>query len=360
MSLMTLNLLTRIQQRLAEFESTSSEELRHVTVGAERLLNATVSMRTTWSGSFAGWHSTMYFGDFDRPAVHEMFDGEWGGYHGVPDGWFAKTLEQVEANLDERVGDGFSSKAFDRQVDRLRQQIKDVADDVGLLIAQLPVPTLPKATHLLAQIENATFADGKGRYVNENTPNNLWSRDSEAVRQGMLVPDWLYYQAVAVSATSLTSTFVAYMKNVRRLMGFVGDMKNSPASSTESLGLQGLPLHPAIVEKCDALYQAGEYAEAVEKSFKMVRDRLRTLTGHETGSKAFGTGKLHIRGAAASNVDFDFNEAVKFLCMAIDNFRNEKSHTSDARIADPVRAQQYLGMSSLALSLLEEGEVPPP
>jgi uncharacterized protein (TIGR02391 family) len=90
-----------------------------------------------------------------------------------------------------------------------------------------------------------------------------------------------------------------------------------------------------------------------------VRDRLRDLTGHETGSEAFGKGKLHIRGAAAQNVDLDFNEGAKFLMMAIDKFRNEKSHTSNAKITDQGRAQQYLMLSSLAMRLLDDAEIRP-
>jgi len=116
-------------------------------------------------------------------------------------------------------------------------------------------------------------------------------------------------------------------------------------------------IHPQIKAKCASLYEAEEYAEAVEKSFKVVRDRLRTLTGHETGSEAFGKGHLYIRGAVAKHVDADFNQAVKFLTMAIDMFRNEKSHSSDAKIEDPIRAHQYLSLSSLAMYLLEGAEV---
>src|SRR6185312_10054360 len=105
--------------------------------------------------------------------------------------------------------------------------------------------------------------------------------------------------------------------------------------------------------KCSGLYTSGHYAEAVEKGFKVVRDRLRSLTGHEKGADAFGKGKLQVQGAAAPNVESDFNEAVKFLLMAIDFFRNEKAHTSDARITDPIRAEHYLMLSSLAMHLLE-------
>lgn len=118
-------------------------------------------------------------------------------------------------------------------------------------------------------------------------------------------------------------------------------------------------LHPEIFEKCQQLFESGTYAEAVEKGFKVVRDRLRELTGFERGSDAFGKGKLHIKGAAASNVDDDFNEGVKFLTMAIDYFRNEKSHTSNAKVDEPSRAHEYLKLSSLAMHLLDQAEILP-
>ena len=92
---------------------------------------------------------------------------------------------------------------------------------------------------------------------------------------------------------------------------------------------------------------------AVEKGFKVVRDRLRSLTSYETGSEAFGKGKLYVEGAAAPHVDDDFQDGVKFLTMAIDRFRNEKSHTADGNISDPVRAYEYLRLSSLAMHLLD-------
>lgn len=112
-------------------------------------------------------------------------------------------------------------------------------------------------------------------------------------------------------------------------------------------------LHPEILAKCRKLYESGDYAEAVEKGFKVVRDRLRTLTTFETGSEAFGKGGLHVKGPTAPHVDADFQEGVKFLTMAIDRFRNEKAHTSDGHISNPTRAYEYLRVSSLAMHLLD-------
>lgn len=147
-------------------------------------------------------------------------------------------------------------------------------------------------------------------------------------------------------------------KILEGLLANASDYQPEGAGERGSLASDKLKdLHPAIYEKCCGLYEKEEYAEAAEKGFKVVRDRLRVLTGYETGSEAFGKGKLHIKGAAAQNVDKDFNQAVKFLTMAVDNFRNEKSHTSDAKMDDPTRAYEYLRLSSLAMNLLENVEI---
>jgi uncharacterized protein (TIGR02391 family) len=118
-------------------------------------------------------------------------------------------------------------------------------------------------------------------------------------------------------------------------------------------------LHPRIVAECATLFRSGHHTEAVEKSFKVVRGRLRELTGFDTGSEAFGKGGLRVRGAIDEYVEDDFNEAVKFLTMAIDRFRNEKAHALDARVSEPVRAVEYLAMSSLALRLLDRAYIRP-
>lgn len=116
-------------------------------------------------------------------------------------------------------------------------------------------------------------------------------------------------------------------------------------------------LHPEIQAKCAGLYRSGNYPEAVEKGFKIVKDRLRKLTSYEKAHEAFGKGHLYIKGASADNVEDDFQKGVQFLLMAIDMFKNEKGHTSDSKIEDPVRAFEYLSLSSLALNLLENSEV---
>ena len=193
----------------------------------------------------------------------------------------------------------------------------------------------------------------------------LWKKATEKIVKNLFGNDGLelFEQQQNISFSAYEEENQEYYleeldKRKRILEGLLaGSLESSPDHQAQSMNFYDI--HEDIKAKCFSLYESGAYAEAVEKSFKVVRDKLRNLTGHETGSDAFGKGKLHIKGAVAANVDSDFNQGVKFLTMAIDMFRNEKSHSSDAKIDDPIRARQYLAMSSLALSLLENSEILP-
>lgn len=156
----------------------------------------------------------------------------------------------------------------------------------------------------------------------------------------------------------------AYFRDLKKarsmLSGILEFLKTTSEEdgSTKPVDMGSLDaLHDKVKEKCSGLYLDKHYSDAVEKGFKVVRDRLRELTTYETGSEAFGRGGLYIRGATNKYLDKDFQEAVKFLTMAIDRFRNEKVHTSDGNIEDPIRAYEYLTLSSLTMHLLDEGEV---
>jgi uncharacterized protein (TIGR02391 family) len=198
--------------------------------------------------------------------------------------------------------------------------------------------------HLFASWRDDTIAKLKAAY-----------EGSEIAREFEMTTD-------TTERSSSYSTFeyrkTAVSSGIRHLEGLIDRLQLALPESEDAAGIKSL--HPEIYSRCHTLYAAGQYPEAVEKSFKVVRDRLRFLTSHETGSEAFGKGRLYVGGAAASHVDDDFQNGVKFLTMAIDRFRNEKAHVADGNISDPIRAYEYLRLSSLAMHLLDLAAIKPP
>jgi len=215
-------------------------------------------------------------------------------------------------------------------------------------------------------VAKAEIADSTGRYEDWLHIVSTWRKQTAAELKTLYEEPEIARDFTAISGTAEHSSPRFTFPHAKRALE-LGIFWLRKLMEGLSLAVTEAPdatamnsLHPAIYAKCRKLYEDGAYAEAVEKGFKVVRDRLRTLTTHETGSEAFGKGKLYIDGAAASHVDNDFQAAVKFLAMAIDFFRNEKSHTADGNISDPIRAYEYLRLSSLAMHLLEGGRIRPP
>jgi len=346
---------------LTAFLAGHSDQLSKTSAASDMIQDACQRIERSWSGSFAGWHGKMYFNDFETPSIHQRFSGEWGGLHGIPAGWEEKEPEDVRVRIDGLIGNGFSIESFDVEIKALRTDAVGLRDELAIMFDSHDANDLTtKEGALLKQIEQWSFGRTRGDFIQDRLPGTLMSRDAEAVRQGTCIPSWLYYEGVALEGSVLSAAVRDLLAACERLIrsverGKVG-ARGALSSSTHN-SLAGL--HSQIYSKCHELYEKKAYAEAVEKSFKVVRDTLRRLTGYETGSEAFGKGRLHIEGAAAANVEEDFNDAVKFLTMAIDRFRNEKSHTSDAKIDDPTRAYEYLSLSSLAMNLLENTRISP-
>jgi uncharacterized protein (TIGR02391 family) len=349
------NLMQQLEELLADFKNNYSLQIEELTINSEKMKGACDRIRDSWSGSCFGYHSKLYYGDFEKPPRDEKFSVVWGGIHRLSEAWRERTPEDVKAKIAQLVGNTFSVDTFEKDNDKLAGDIEDFETHVVLFISSI---TGSDSNHPLAGIEKVEPRKKLEAYMKSYISGSRMTRDSEAYGQGIIMPAIIYYDAVVYEAESIVSNIQQFLKASKHFMRWYKLQATTRASSDPHPPLTDLSLlHPDIFSKCQHLFETGAYPEAVEKSFKVFRDRLRNLTGHETGSEAFGKGKLHIKGAAAANVDHDFNEGVKFLTMALDKFRNEKSHTSDGNITDPQHAYEYLTISSLAMHLLDRAEI---
>jgi len=97
------------------------------------------------------------------------------------------------------------------------------------------------------------------------------------------------------------------------------------------------------------------YYNAVEESYKIVRNKLKKIVGKERAHEAFKEQNYSIIfGHEAKNeAEKDFFEGVKFLHMAIQYLRNEKAHTP-AQKMDKNLAIHYIVLASLAYGLIDK------
>lgn len=96
------------------------------------------------------------------------------------------------------------------------------------------------------------------------------------------------------------------------------------------------------------------YFNAVEEAYKIVRVKLRNITGEEQAHKWFQENnyELIFWNKPKNKIEKDFFDWVKYLHMSIQFLRNEKAHTP-ARDIDKNLAIHYIVLASLAYDLID-------
>lgn len=112
-------------------------------------------------------------------------------------------------------------------------------------------------------------------------------------------------------------------------------------------------LRPEIFEHVKAYLENEDYFHALEESYKIVRKKLKNITGSEKATDAFSEKNLAVifGHSPKDEVEKDFFSGVKFLHMALQCFRNEKAHDL-AKPLDRNVAIHYLAVASLAYDLI--------
>ena len=138
-----------------------------------------------------------------------------------------------------------------------------------------------------------------------------------------------------------------------KLLGKKVETKETESTATFKNGNINITLQKDVFDHVQKLLNNGHYFNAVEESYKIVRKKLKDITGKEKATDAFSKSNYEkIFGhQPADEAEKDFFEGVKFLHMSIQFLRNEKAHTP-ARDLDKNLAIHYISLASLAYDLV--------
>jgi uncharacterized protein (TIGR02391 family) len=143
------------------------------------------------------------------------------------------------------------------------------------------------------------------------------------------------------------SSFLNYLE-----FGESTNQKKATKATIEN-GVINIALQDDVFFHVKGLLKDGYYYNAVEEAYKIVRHKLKSISGTEKATDAFRAANYEkIFGRQPiSDAEKDFFEGVKFLHMAIQFLRNEKSHTPASEL-DQNLAIHYISLASLAYDLI--------
>lgn len=145
----------------------------------------------------------------------------------------------------------------------------------------------------------------------------------------------------------------ASKKIAEKLLGKEVQATESESKATFKNGSINITLQKEVFDHVQTLLNSGHYFNAVEEAYKIVRKKLKDITGKEKATNAFSKSNYQkIFGhQPVDDAEKDFFEGIKFLHMSIQFLRNEKSHTPAGDL-DKNLAIHYISLASLAYDLI--------
>ena len=171
---MKIEILEKLEGLINEFKRDYGENLVELVQISDKIMNACNKIERSWSGSFAGWHSTMYYKNFEPPSLGNRFSGEWGGIYGIPDGWHERTPEEVVQEIERLVGNSFSMSTFEQVIKDMVKKTEELQTEITVSLSALDFDeAMDKEREISSHIETFKLGGTRGLYVERHLPKNM-------------------------------------------------------------------------------------------------------------------------------------------------------------------------------------------
>jgi len=198
--------LEEIKRLLKEFKDLYISNFETIPSLSETVSEACERIRHSWSGSYLGWHGTIYYRDFQIPINCPKFSIELGGTRGIPPGWKEKQPEEVLAKLEELIGNNFSAKQFEKKIKTIREEAIKFKNAIVIKLYSFNFNDhKAQEKTVFEQLENFSFGPTKNDYIEKkySAEGEVYTRDIDASNQGRYIPGWLKYEALALEGKNL-------------------------------------------------------------------------------------------------------------------------------------------------------------
>ena len=211
--------LEGLRKKIEAQELELAPQLEHLDKIARAVREAGHQVSDSWSGSCFGYHSGLYYRNFEKPPFEDRFSVEWGCLDGVPDGWRDRTAEEVKAEI-ERLSRASIEELEKVNADVIRQA-KALRDEIAMELSPVhSYESFDRESATLVKLEGVKWDDEqKRRYVvnSVNACPNV-TRDFGAITEGRRIPSHTFYEGVALAASAHVEELKTFWMDAKRLL----------------------------------------------------------------------------------------------------------------------------------------------
>jgi hypothetical protein len=190
-----------------------------VTRQADKLFEAVITVGRSHSGSSFGYHSALYYRNFETPSLGTMFNVEWGGINGIPPGWMKREPEEVKHQIEKLAS--VTLAAAEEAIKAPLNAAQEVQKEILIRLAPLhQLPDGNRERQLLDGLEHFDWQDSAHKKYAADAMNSFprGTRDSGAFNQGMALPAHTYYEAAAFQVKKSCEAIEEFWSSAERLL----------------------------------------------------------------------------------------------------------------------------------------------
>lgn len=194
-------------------------EIQGLENSVEKISKACDIVGRSWSNSFAGYHGLLYFLEFNEPELNSRFSSEWGGTMGIPNGWVKKTSDQVREKIEQLSGEDIKIEDIKKACKEIVEKIKDLHQEILIQLSAIDKSKIDlQENDLINQVSLYEFEKKLGFFMKKMMPNQIVTRDSGALMEGICTPSHLYYKGVALQVIDSIKSIYDFTKLISRLI----------------------------------------------------------------------------------------------------------------------------------------------
>lgn len=178
---------------------------------------ALTPINESWSNSWVGYESELYYKDFEKPPPNEMFDSLWGGSRST-NLWRPRSFGEVSERVTStRPGLGLNEivellNARATTADKLRSKL------LAEVSPRVDQPGYEREAELLKRLEDQGWGTTAEQLLQTWRPAQAASHDMVAIQQGIKSPPHLVYLGRVRSYQSRTGALESFVQTSERLI----------------------------------------------------------------------------------------------------------------------------------------------
>ena len=213
--------LLRIANQLSKYEDYHSPELYAI----EKAAN---TVGRSWSGSWLGYHSRVYYADFQLLPAGTAFSKSWGSNtsKNTRGNWKEYTSEEVVDFIHEQAGNSslrqctFASKEAAEAFEKARQST------LSLVHANYDLESNKFLANLATKIESLEIST-EDNFIKTRTPSNkIVSRDIRALEEGLVAPPHIQVLSITHATKAPFQSCKDVKKQIVSLVNHIQNLEN--------------------------------------------------------------------------------------------------------------------------------------